>query len=155
MSTLIFIVHILLCIFLILLVLLQHGKGADAGALMGSGAESILGAGSAGSVISKLTTGIAIAFMLTSIILVHYSKDLAQTAVIKGRGTQVDVLKGSVLDNIEAPAPLDLAPQAVTDTTEKESATPDATVAPTPSSETPNTDQGVKEGVKERSEVAK
>ena len=154
MSTLIFIVHILLCIFLILLVLLQHGKGADAGALMGSGAESILGAGSAGSVISKLTTGIAIAFMLTSIILVHYSKDLARTAV-KGRGTQVDVLKGSALDNIEAPAPLDLAPQAMPDTTEKESATPNATVAPTPSSETPNADQGVKEGVKETSEVAK
>lgn len=70
MFNIIIAVHVCLCVILIGLVLLQQGKGAEAGAIMGGGSNSLLGAGSAGDFMSKFTTGIAIAFMVTSIMLV-------------------------------------------------------------------------------------
>lgn len=102
MSTLVLCIHIILCIGLILLVLLQHGKGADAGALMGSKVESFLGAGSAGSFISRLTTGMAIAFMVTSICLVYFSKSAMTLNAETGR-QQYDILEGSVVEGIVPP----------------------------------------------------
>src|SRR5690606_5829158 len=91
---------------LILLVLIQQGKGADAGAIMGGGTDSLLGAGSAGSAVSKMTTSLAIGFMITSIILV---KTYAQKPV----GTVGDPLSGSVLGGLEqrVSPPLDSAPE--------------------------------------------
>ncbi len=83
--------HGFLCLFLILLVLVQQGKGADAGALMGSGAESIIGAGRAGTFLTRLTTGMAIAFMCTSIILVK------MYAAGGAAPRNVNVLEGSVV----------------------------------------------------------
>lgn len=93
MFDIIFIVHIVLCVMLIGLVLVQQGKGAEAGAIMGGGTDSVFGAGSAGSVISKLTTGLAIAFMITSIFLV---KQYQNRSFVRENNT--DVLEGSVLE---------------------------------------------------------
>jgi len=66
---------------------------------MGGGADSILGAGSAGSVLSKMTTGLAIAFMVSSIILVKYYGGGA----FNKRET-VSPATGSVMDEVPAPA---------------------------------------------------
>lgn len=104
MFTLILVVHAFLCIFLMLLVLVQQGKGADAGALMGSGAESILGAGGAGTFVSRLTTGIAVAFMATSILLV---KMYNSAGLVR---QEIDVLKGSSI--VEQAQPKEEAPAA-------------------------------------------
>ncbi len=61
-------VHVLLAIGIIGLVLMQHGKGADAGAAFGSGASgTVFGAAGAGSFLVKATTFAAILFFLTSI----------------------------------------------------------------------------------------
>ena len=62
-------IHVLACLFLIVVVLLQTGKGADMGAVFGGGSQTLFGAGGAGNLLTKLTTGTAIAFMLTSLIL--------------------------------------------------------------------------------------
>jgi preprotein translocase subunit SecG len=62
-------VHVLACLFLIVVVLLQTGKGADMGAAFGGGSQTLFGAGGAGNLLTKLTTGTAIAFMVTSLIL--------------------------------------------------------------------------------------
>jgi preprotein translocase subunit SecG len=68
------IVHVLTCLFLIAVVLLQHGKGADIGAAFGSGASNtvfwILGAG---NFLTKLTTAGVIIFMTTSLVLSYFS----------------------------------------------------------------------------------
>jgi preprotein translocase subunit SecG len=64
-------IHILACIFLIVVVLLQTGKGADMGAVFGGGSQTLFGSGGAGNFLTKLTTGTAIAFMLTSLILTY------------------------------------------------------------------------------------
>ena len=65
------VIHVVACIFLIVVVLLQTGKGADMGAVFGGGSQTLFGSGGAGNFLTKLTTGTAIAFMITSLILTY------------------------------------------------------------------------------------
>ncbi|MDC9714893.1 MAG: preprotein translocase subunit SecG [Gammaproteobacteria bacterium] len=68
----ILIVHVLLALGLVALILMQHGKGADAGAAFGAGASgSVFGARGANSFIYKLTAGVAVGFFLTSLTLAY------------------------------------------------------------------------------------
>src|SRR5215468_3209659 len=70
MIILLTIFHVLVCVFLILVVLLQQGKGADwAGTFGGGGSQTVFGARGAGTVLSKATTAAAIVFMITSLAL--------------------------------------------------------------------------------------
>ena len=72
MTTFLTILHVLVCIFLIGVVLLQRGKGAEIGAVFGGGGSStVFGSRGAGSFLSKLTTGAAIVFMITSLSLAY------------------------------------------------------------------------------------
>jgi preprotein translocase subunit SecG len=65
-------VHVVACIFLTIVVLLQTGKGADVGAVFGGGgSQTLFGASGAGNFLTRLTTGMAVAFMLTSLILTY------------------------------------------------------------------------------------
>ena len=73
MFTLITIVHVLVSIGLILIVLLQTGKGADVGAVFGGSSSTIFGSSGAGNFLTRLTTGMAIVFMITSILLGYFS----------------------------------------------------------------------------------
>jgi preprotein translocase subunit SecG len=96
MYTAVLTLHLLLAFVLVILVLLQQGKGADAGAIMGAGgANTVFGVGGASSLIVKLTTFIAIAFMLTSVGLVKLALNDG------GRGaTKVDAVAGSVMGSV-------------------------------------------------------
>ena len=68
----ILIIHILLALSLIALVLMQHGKGADAGAAFGAGASgSVFGARGANTFMYKLTASVAIGFFATSLTLAY------------------------------------------------------------------------------------
>lgn len=72
----ILIIHIFLALALVALILVQHGKGADAGAAFGSGAAgSVFGARGANSFLYKLTASIAIGFFLTSLTLAYLASD--------------------------------------------------------------------------------
>jgi preprotein translocase subunit SecG len=72
MSILIVVVHVIVCIALILIVLLQTGKGADMGAAFGGGgSQTLFGATGASTFLSKATTAAAIVFMLTSLTLAY------------------------------------------------------------------------------------
>jgi preprotein translocase subunit SecG len=67
--------HILACIILIFMVLIQHGKGADMGVAFGSGsAHSFFGAQGSSNFLVKITTCCAIVFFTTSIFLGHASQ---------------------------------------------------------------------------------
>jgi preprotein translocase subunit SecG len=69
-------------VFLILVVLLQTGKGAEMGAVFGGGGGSTLfGASGAGNFLTKLTTGTAIVFFLTSLFLAYSSIARTQRTV--------------------------------------------------------------------------
>jgi preprotein translocase subunit SecG len=70
MQTVLLIIHVLLAIALIALVLIQHGKGADAGAAFGSGASStVFGARGASSFLSRSTAILATLFFVVSLAL--------------------------------------------------------------------------------------
>ena len=70
MSTVLVVLHVVACVFLIAVVLLQRGKGAEIGAVFGSGASStVFGSRGAGNFLTKLTTVSAVIFMLTSLSL--------------------------------------------------------------------------------------
>ena len=74
MSVLLILVHIVVCIVLIMVVLLQTGKGADMGAAFGGGSSSTLfGSTGASTFLSKATTVSAIVFMITSLALAYIS----------------------------------------------------------------------------------
>lgn len=73
MSTFLIILHVLVSIALIVIVLLQGGKGAQMGASFGAGAsQTVFGAGGGQTFMGKLTTGAAIIFMLTSLTLAYF-----------------------------------------------------------------------------------
>ncbi len=66
--------HVFVCIALILVVLLQAGKGAEIGAAFGSGSsQTVFGARGAGSFLGKMTAAAAVIFMLTSLILSYFA----------------------------------------------------------------------------------
>ena len=70
MITLITLIHIFVCFFLIIVVLLQSGKSGDiAAAFGGQGSQTAFGPRGAATVLTKATTWCAIIFMLTSITL--------------------------------------------------------------------------------------
>jgi preprotein translocase subunit SecG len=70
MIYLITVLHVIVCLFLIAVVLLQSGKSADiAAAFGGAGSQTAFGPRGAATLFSKLTTWSAIIFMLTSITL--------------------------------------------------------------------------------------
>lgn len=108
MYTFVLIIHVLLAATLVILVLLQQGKGADAGAVMGGGgANTVFGVGGASSLLVRLTTFIAIMFMLTSVGLVKLA--LGGGAQIGAGG---NALSGSVLDSVSKDATQAGAPAA-------------------------------------------
>jgi len=69
---LITVIHILACIFLVLVVLLQTGKGADMGAVFGGSSSTVFGSSGAGNFLTRLTTATAIIFMVTSLALTYF-----------------------------------------------------------------------------------
>jgi len=85
MTVFLIMLHILVSVALIAIVLLQSGKGAEMGASFGaSGSQSVFGAGGGSTFMSKLTTGAAIIFMLTSLTLAYQSTQPGTSSVMKG-----------------------------------------------------------------------
>jgi preprotein translocase subunit SecG len=90
MQTLVLVLHVLAAIGIVVLVLLQHGKGADMGAAFGSGsAGSLFGSAGAANFLSRTTAVLAAVFFATSLGLTYF------TAPSKS---------GGVTQSIEAPA---------------------------------------------------
>jgi preprotein translocase subunit SecG len=75
MHTLITILHILICISLVITVLLQAGKGASIGSNFGGGGagQALFGSSGPAGILTKVTAGCAIVFMLTSLYLTYVS----------------------------------------------------------------------------------
>jgi preprotein translocase subunit SecG len=67
------VIHVLVSIGLILVVLLQTGKGAEVGAVFGGSSSTIFGSSGAGTFLTRLTTGMAIVFMMTSLALGYFA----------------------------------------------------------------------------------
>ncbi len=74
LNSILLIIQVLLAVSLIVLILLQHGKGADAGAAFGSGASAtVFGARGSGNFLSRSTTVLAILFFVVCLSLAYIS----------------------------------------------------------------------------------
>lgn len=79
MQTVLNVFHLFLAIGLVGLVLIQHGKGADAGAAFGSGASgTVFGAQGAGNFLSRATAALATLFFLTSMALAYFASQVGE-----------------------------------------------------------------------------
>jgi preprotein translocase subunit SecG len=78
------IIHVLVSIGLILVVLLQTGK-ADMGAVFGGSSSTIFGSSGAGNFLTKLTTGMAIVFMITSLTLGYFAGHKPSATIFDSR----------------------------------------------------------------------
>jgi len=77
--------HVSLAIVLIVLVLLQHGKGADMGAAFGSGsAGSLFGASGSATFLSRATSFVAAMFFVTSLSLAYFSMNQTSGGSVMG-----------------------------------------------------------------------
>jgi preprotein translocase subunit SecG len=81
MFTFILIIHLIVSIFLILIVLVQGGKGAELGAAFGGSSQTLFGARGAATIFGKLTTVAAVIFMLTSLSLAIMAAGKASSVV--------------------------------------------------------------------------
>ncbi len=97
MTILITTIHVVACVILVLVVLLQAGKGADMGAVFGGASSTIFGSSGAGNFLTRLTTGAAIVFMATSIALTYYGT----------HGSSSTIMPESATPRAGAPAPVD------------------------------------------------
>ncbi|HTM51599.1 MAG TPA: preprotein translocase subunit SecG [Bryobacteraceae bacterium] len=99
--TILTIVHVLVCVFLIVVVLLQSGKAADlAGAFGGMGSQTAFGPRGSATLLSKATTGSAILFMVTSL-----SLSIMATRQTGVGSTVLDKHPGSAAPKQTAPSP--------------------------------------------------
>jgi len=86
MTTLISVLHVFTCLFIIGVVLLQSGKGAEMGASFGGGgSQSVFGASGGGNFLTRLTTAAAIIFMLTSLTLAYTSGHNPGSSIMSGK----------------------------------------------------------------------
>ncbi|SNB45579.1 preprotein translocase subunit SecG [Geobacter sp. DSM 9736] len=122
MTVLLVILHIVVCIALIAVVLLQSGKGAEMGASFGaSGSQSVFGAGGGNTFMSRVTTGAAIIFMLTSLTLAYLSGQSGSSSIMRG----VKPAEKAAPSQSTPPATPQAAPKA------EQQPTPQAPAAPT------------------------
>jgi preprotein translocase subunit SecG len=94
MYTLIVILHVIVSIAMILIILLQTGKGSDIGAVFGGGSsQTLFGSTGPTSFLSKLTAGAAIIFMITSLFLAYFSGGGSVSSIMRG-GAPVPSMPG-------------------------------------------------------------
>ena len=108
MIILVTIVHVFVSIGLILVVLLQTGKGADMGAVFGGSSSTIFGSSGAGNFLTRLTTGMAIVFMITSLTLGYFSGKKPSASVFDKSKVEAEQRAGQQPGPVttpQAPAP--------------------------------------------------
>ena len=84
MQTFVLVVHIILAVLMIVLILVQHGKGADAGASFGGGAATVFGASGSGNFMTRLTAIFTALFFVTSLTLAILAKQQTSNAYSLG-----------------------------------------------------------------------
>ncbi len=125
MHIVVIILHLLACIGLILIVLLQRGKGADLGAAFGGSSQTVFGSQGAGGFLTRVTTAAAVVFMLTSLSLAYLSSHRVQATVMGSKEPVQQVEEPAT--SSEEPAAPDEVPSNVSPPAEEGGAeTPEA-----------------------------
>lgn len=83
MQAVLLLVHIIVCLAMIGIVLLQQGKGAEVGAVFGGSSQTLFGSSGATTFLGKLTTVVAVVFMLTSIGLTYMANHAYENSIME------------------------------------------------------------------------
>ena len=102
--------HIFVCVALVLIVLLQAGKGASMGAAFGGASQTIFGSPGAAGFLTKITTVAAIIFMMTSIFLTMLSTRRSSTLLEKTKTEVTETLPSE--EDLPAPGAEEPRPEA-------------------------------------------
>ena len=132
MTTALMVLQALISVLLIVVVLLQFGKGAEAGLMTAAGSESIMSSSTRGNVMVKITAILAVMFLGNSIFLARIQGSKFQTSILD---SEAPVSRPLNSDATTAPAPAVPAPEA-TATPEAKAAPATETTAPTTAPET-------------------
>lgn len=112
-STFTMAVHVVACIFLIIVVLLQSGKGAEIGAVLGgAGSQTLFGGSGGATFLSKLTVWMAVIFMVTSLTLTAFAGRDRTSSVMKGiAAPTAPAVEAPAVDVEAEPVPAESAPE--------------------------------------------
>jgi preprotein translocase subunit SecG len=96
MTSLVIALHVLVCVALVIVILLQRGKGADIGAVFGGSSQTLFGARGAGNALTRATAALAVIFFATSIYLAYASTQRATGSIFhrSGRGAGAPATAG-------------------------------------------------------------
>jgi preprotein translocase subunit SecG len=134
MYILLTVIHVIVCLFLVIVVLLQSGKAADlAGAFGGMGSQTVFGPRGSATVLSKATTISAILFMLTSL-----SLSIMATRDGRGSGTLLDKQRSAPVQSTQPAQPGGTVPIGVQPAVDGQKGAPqniNAPVVPNPKSQ--------------------
>jgi preprotein translocase subunit SecG len=138
MNTVLVVLHVLVCFFLVIVVLLQRGKGAEMGAVFGGGASStVFGGRGAGNFLTKLTTGSAIVFMCTSLTLSYFATRGADERLFED-GVEAEVVEQeNLFEEVGTVAPEAAGGEAVVVEGPEADVLPTEAATPDPEPETP------------------
>ena len=107
------VLHVIVCVALIMIVLLQTGKGAEMGAAFGGSTQTVFGSSGPAGFLNKLTTGVAIFFMITSLSLCYLSGRLPIPTIMEQPAEQaVPTEAMPVTESLPATAEVPVAPVA-------------------------------------------
>lgn len=145
MIILLTVVHVIACVILVLVVLLQAGKGADMGAVFGGASSTIFGSSGAGNFLTRLTTGAAVVFMATSLGLTYIGSHGGHATIMPESGIPktlpaqepaadagADSEAAAVADGAPAAAPAEGGNAAPAEAAKPEAAAPAAETKPAP-----------------------
>ncbi len=131
MQTILTVFQVFLSLGLIGLVLIQHGKGADAGAAFGSGASAtVFGAQGSGSFLTRLTAILAALFFLTSMALAYYATQASGPAGLMDKMGDAVVIPSAPVESVPSPTNSDVPAIPGAAAVSSESSATDVPVAP-------------------------
>ena len=108
MSSLIIILHVIVCLMLIGIVLLQTGKGADMGAAFGGSSQALFGGAGPAPFLTRITTVAAVVFMITSLALAYISANVMEGSIMSG----AEQVPGQAVEQPVVPEAMPEAPEA-------------------------------------------
>lgn len=126
MTTALMILQAIISVLLIITVLLQFGKGAEAGLMTAAGSESIMSSSTRGNIMTKITAILAVLFLGNSILLARLQDSKFQSSLLD---SEAPVARPLNSDAATAPAATTTTPAATTTTPATETTAP-ATTTP-------------------------
>ncbi|HTY56177.1 MAG TPA: preprotein translocase subunit SecG [Candidatus Binataceae bacterium] len=105
MIALVIAIHVTICVVLTVVVLLQQGKGADVGAVFGGSSQTVFGSSGAGNLLTRVTSGLAVAFFATSMFLAYASTKHVTSSIFDKSSRSAAPSKAAPAKPAPAPAP--------------------------------------------------